>query len=85
MEKTISDAMAKTLEELTAEALALPSISRAILAEKLVESLEFDLDPEIEGAWVEEVEKRDLEIKNGSVQPIDGEIALQQIRQLLNP
>lgn len=77
--------MAKTLEELTAEALALPSISRAILAEKLVESLEFDLDPEIEGAWVEEVEKRDLEIKNGSVQPIDGEIALQQIRQLLNP
>lgn len=75
--------MSKTLEELTAEVLALPSISRAVLAEKLVESLEFDLDPEIEGAWVEEVEKRDLEIKNGLVQPVDGEIALREVRQCI--
>lgn len=40
------DAMTKTLEQLTAEALAFPSISRPVLAEKLLENLEFDLDPE---------------------------------------
>jgi hypothetical protein len=34
---------------LTAEILSLPSASRAILADKLIESLEFDIDTSIQG------------------------------------
>ncbi|MBD2608544.1 addiction module protein [Scytonema hofmannii FACHB-248] len=39
-------------------AISLPSASRALLAEKIVESLEFDTDPTIQAAWVTEAHKR---------------------------
>ncbi|MBF2005810.1 MAG: addiction module protein [Chlorogloeopsis fritschii C42_A2020_084] len=74
----------RSIEQLTEELLALPSVSRALLAEKLVESLEFDTDPTIQAAWVTEAKKRRDQIRNGSVQPIPGEEALSQVRRLLN-
>lgn len=43
-----------SVEQLMREVLALPNTSRALLAEKLVESLEFDIDENIEKAWVKE-------------------------------
>ena len=73
----------RSIEELTKEALSLPSLSRAHLAEKLVESLEFDTDPTIQAAWVSEAKKRRDEVRDGSVQPIPGVEALTQVRQLL--
>jgi putative addiction module component (TIGR02574 family) len=73
----------KSIEELTEELLALPSASRALLAEKLVESLEFDTDPTIQTAWISEAKRRRDEIRDGSVQPIPGEEALAQVRRLL--
>ncbi|MGB5595132.1 MAG: addiction module protein [Crocosphaera sp.] len=75
----------RSIEELTQEILALPSISRAMLAEKLIESLEFDSDPTIESAWITEAKKRQDEIENGLVQSIPGEEALEKIRQMLKP
>ncbi len=36
-----------SIEQLTQEVLSLPSAARALLAEKLVESLEFETDPAI--------------------------------------
>jgi hypothetical protein len=74
----------RSIEQLTEELLALPSVSRALLAEKLVESLEFDTDPTIQAAWVTEAKKRRDQIRNGSIQPIPGEEALSQVRRLLN-
>jgi putative addiction module component (TIGR02574 family) len=73
----------RTIEQLTEELLALPSASRAMLAEKLVESLELDIDPNIQAAWVAEVERRHNEILDGTVQPIEGDEALAQVRRLL--
>lgn len=73
----------RSIEQLTQELLSLPSLSRALLAEKLVESLEFDTDPTIQAAWVTEAKRRRDEIQNGTVQPISGEEALAQVRQLL--
>ncbi|MBD2195931.1 MULTISPECIES: addiction module protein [Calothrix] len=73
----------RSIEQLTEELLALPSASRALLADKLVESLEFDTDPTIQAAWVTEAIKRREQIRNGSVQPIPGEEALNQVRLLL--
>jgi hypothetical protein len=73
----------RSIEQLTEEILALPSASRALLAEKLIESLEFDLDPAIQAAWMTEAKKRRDEIRDGIVQPIPGEEALAQVRRLL--
>jgi hypothetical protein len=73
----------RSIEQLTAELLALPSASRAILADKLVESLAVDIDPAIQSAWVAEAQRRHDEILDGTVQPIDGDQALAQVRQLL--
>jgi Putative addiction module component len=42
----------RSLEQVTEDILALPSRSRALLADKLVESLEFDADPIVDAAWV---------------------------------
>ncbi len=74
----------RSIEQLTEELLALPSVSRAFLAEKLVESLEFDTDSIFQEAWVTEAKKRRDQIRNGSVQPILGEEALSQVRRLLD-
>ncbi|MFN6516816.1 MAG: addiction module protein [Nostoc sp. CreGUA01] len=74
----------RSIEQITEELLALPSVSRALLAEKLVESLEFDTDATIQVAWVTEAKKRRDQIRNGSVELIPGEEALSQVRRLLN-
>jgi len=73
----------RSIELLTKELLSLPSISRALLAEKLIESLEFDIDPTIQATWTAEARKRRDALRNGSVQTIEGEDALDQVRRLL--
>jgi hypothetical protein len=73
----------RSIEQLTEEILSLPSASRALLADKLVESLEFDTDSTILSVWVAEAKRRRGEIRDGSVQPIPGEEALAQVRRLI--
>jgi hypothetical protein len=75
----------RTIEQLTEEILSLPSASRALLAERLVESLEFDIDPAIQAVWLEQAKGRRNEILDGSVKPIPGEEALAQVRRLIEP
>lgn len=72
-----------SVEELIQEALSLPSSSRVFLVEKLIESLESDIDENIQKIWITEAKKRRDEIRNHTVKPISGEIALAQIRQIL--
>ena len=71
----------RSIEQLTEELLSLPSASRALLAEKLVESLEFDTDPEIQAAWTSEAKRRRDEVRDGSVKVIDGNEGLTQVNQ----
>jgi Putative addiction module component len=75
----------RSIEQLTEEVLSLPSGSRALLADKLVESLEFDTDSAIQAVWVTEAKSRRDDVRDGSVQTIPGEEALAQVRQLLKP
>ena len=72
-----------SVEELIYEVLSLPSSSRVFLVEKLIESLESDIDENIQKTWNTEAKKRRDEIRNHTVEPISGEIALAQIRQIL--
>ncbi|NJM77702.1 MAG: addiction module protein [Acaryochloridaceae cyanobacterium RU_4_10] len=73
----------RSIEQLTTEILSLPSASRAILAEKLVESLEFDTDSTLQATWVSEAKRRRDEVWNGTVTPIPGDEALAEVRRLL--
>ena len=74
----------RSIEQLTAEILSLPSESRALLADRLIESLEFDTDSAIQAVWVTEAKRRRDEVRDGSVQPIAGEEALAQVRRLID-
>jgi hypothetical protein len=73
----------RSLEQVTEDILALPSRSRALLADKLVESLEFDIDPIVEAAWVTVAKQRRDAVRDGSVPTIPGDEALEQVRRLL--
>jgi hypothetical protein len=75
----------RSIEQLTEEILSLPSELRALLADKLVESLEFDTDSAIQAVWVAEAKRRRDGVRDGSVQPIPGEDALAQVRRLIEP
>lgn len=70
--------MSSTVELLEAEALQLPPAERARLVEKLIASL--DVDPEIEEAWAQEVERRNSEIENGTVSLLSGPETLAKLR-----
>ncbi|MCM8613514.1 addiction module protein [Accumulibacter sp.] len=70
--------MSATVEELEAEVLRLPAVLRARLVEKLIASL--DVEPDVENAWAEEVEKREGEIENGTVTLLPGAEALSRLR-----
>ena len=74
-----------SIDQLMNEMLSLPSVSRAMLADRLVESLEFDTDLTIQTAWIAESRRRRDEVQEGLVQPVAGEEALKQVRQLLEP
>jgi hypothetical protein len=53
-------------EELATRVIALPSESRAELAELLIQSLEEPDDPEIKSSWLSEISQRDQEIRDGA-------------------
>jgi Putative addiction module component len=72
-----------TLDQLISEATALPDAAKAILIDKIVESMTRQIDQDILMAGVKKAQERMTEIDSGSVQTIPGEIALAQIRQLL--
>ncbi|MDY6807343.1 MAG: addiction module protein [Cyanobacteriota bacterium] len=73
-----------SVEELMKEALSLPSASRALLAEKLVESLQGDVDESLQKLWTSEAKRRRDEIRSGEVKAISGEKALVEVRRLLD-
>ncbi|WP_204151105.1 addiction module protein [Leptolyngbya sp. CCY15150] len=75
----------RSIEQLTEKLLSLPSKSRALLADKLVESLELDADSIIQVVWLIEARLRRDEVRNGSIQPISGDDALAQARRRIEP
>ncbi len=75
--------MSRTIDQIAKEAMALPSASRADLAEKLVESLDRSSDEKIQALWVTEAKKRRDEVRTGKVKPVSGEEALARVRRLV--
>jgi putative addiction module component (TIGR02574 family) len=75
--------MSRSLTELTDEALALPPESRAFLAEKLLETLDFEEDFSVGDAWREEIRKRCSDLDHGRVQTIRADAAISEVRKSL--
>ncbi len=75
--------MSLTIDQLTTEAMHLPVSSRAELAERLVESLDFSEEDEIQQAWAAEAIRRRDEVRSGEVKTIPGDVVLAEIREML--
>ena len=72
--------MAVNFDEIMKDALKLPPGARAMLADHLLESLDWEQQKEIDAAWAEEAERRMQEIRDGKVQAIDGEEVMKELR-----
>lgn len=73
--------MSISVEKLTEAVLALPREARALLADRLVESLDPLKDEEIQDLWAAEAVRRRDEIRSGIAKPIPGPEALERIRR----
>ena len=75
--------MNMTVEQIVDGALGLPSEARALLADRLVESLDPAEEGYIRRLWVAEALRRRDEVRSGRVQTIPAEQALAQVRRAL--
>ena len=71
-----------SVEQIAEEALSLPSEARALLADRLVESLDPSEDGYIRQLWAAEARRRRDEVRAGRVKTIPGDEALKQVRQV---
>ncbi len=75
--------MASEFEKLKGDLLTLPVESRASLAHALLESLDDVVDDDAESLWMDEIRRRDAEIRAGTakLKPLDQ--VLREARELL--
>jgi putative addiction module component (TIGR02574 family) len=73
--------MATSVDELITKAMALSGEARALLAERLVESLDQESVSEI---WLTEAKKRRDEVRSGRVKPISGVEVMEEVRKLID-
>ncbi len=70
--------------EKMAEVLALPEEDRALLAHRLLASLDSTIDPNSEAEWLDAVDRRWREIEDGVVECRPVEQVVQEIRKKLH-
>jgi len=63
------------------EALHLEPSTRALIAETLLESLDFEEDFEISPAWRDEIQRRCEQIDRGEVELIDSDTVMAELRK----
>jgi putative addiction module component (TIGR02574 family) len=73
--------MPMKIEELTEQALALPNEAKALLVDRLVESLDPSEAGELHDLWAGEAQRRLRELRSGAVQAIPGDEALARLRE----
>ena len=76
--------MGVLIEEITETVLSLPISERAILADRLIESLEpREVQDTVREAWITEIRRRVAEVKSGRAKLIDGDVGLARVRALI--
>jgi putative addiction module component (TIGR02574 family) len=76
--------MSIPVETLTEAMLALPADARALLADRLVESLDPIADEAIRASWAAEAIRRRDEVRSGAVDTVPGDVAAARIRALFD-
>lgn len=71
--------MSMSLDKIFLEAQSLSDESKAILIEKLVASIEDNIDPQVTKSHMVKVKRRRDEIFSGKVLPVNGEKGLAQV------
>lgn len=73
-----------TMEQLAMQLLGLPAKARAILAEKLIASLEDEqLDGDVDGLWAEEAERRLQEAEQDAASLLPADAVFKDARSRL--
>jgi putative addiction module component (TIGR02574 family) len=75
--------MAKLARELESEAMKLSRRQRARLAQRLISSLDQEVDADAERLWFAEAERRLADLKSGKVAAIPAERVLKKVRAAL--
>lgn len=75
--------MATTVEKLAAQAMTLPTESRARLADLLVESLDAQELGHIDRLWIAEATRRRDDVRSGRIETIPGDEALRKVRDAM--
>ncbi|MBU0701359.1 addiction module protein [bacterium] len=73
--------MDTAVEEIIAQVLQTPSKERAVIAERLISSLDTAADLDVEIAWQEEIRRRIVEADKGDVVCIPWEVVRDQLRR----
>ena len=73
--------MELTVEQISEQALSLPQDARSLLADRLAESVDPAEESALHHLWAIEAIRRRDEVRNGSVKPIPGDVALAQVRR----
>lgn len=75
--------MVKLARELESQALKLSRRERARLAQRLISSLDQELDADAERLWLAEAERRLADLKSGKVAAVPAERVLKKVRAAL--
>lgn len=75
--------MSSNLKQLTADAMKLPLRDRVQLAQRLVSTLDDEVEADAEELWFAEAKRRLEELRSGEVEGIDSEEAFRTAREAL--
>lgn len=75
--------MSTDLDQLTADAMKLPLRDRVQLAQRLVSTIDDEVETGTEALWFAEAERRLEELRSGKVQGIDSEDVFRTAREAL--
>lgn len=77
--------MSSNLDEITADAMKLPLKERVQLAQRLVSTIDEEVETDVEALWFAEAERRLEELRSGKVQGIPVEDVFRNAREALKP
>ena len=76
--------MARSIADIEKELMALPQEDRARVALDLIRSLDKDEETltreEWEAAWLEEIQRREADVREGRVELVDGDQVMAELR-----
>ena len=75
--------MSTNLDQLTADAMKLPLRDRVQLAQRLISTLDGEVEADTEALWFAEAERRLEELRTGKIQGIDSDAAFCTAREAL--